>query len=188
MLLLAAPVLAQVDAGTIAGTVRDSQGASVASATITFVETGTGTTTKARADATGDYASPPLRPGEYKVTAEAQGFKTETRPAITLRVQDRLRLDFQMAVGAVSENVEVNEAAPIIQSETSSLGQVITSTQITELPLNGRDYTQLATLSTGVVHQFRNERQHWRQQHGRAKQLCRERYSRDAKQLSSRWN
>jgi len=148
---LAVPTVAQVDAGTIAGTVRDSQGAGVSSATITFLETGTGTTTKAQADATGEYASPPLRPGQYKVSAEAQGFKTETRPAITLRVQDRLRLDFQMAVGVVSENVEVSGGAPIIQSETSSLGQVITSTQITELPLNGRDYIQLATLSTGVV-------------------------------------
>ena len=144
-------VLAQVDTGTIAGTVRDSQDASVASATVTFVEITTNVTSKTQTDGSGDYASPPLRPGEYKVVAEAQGFKTQTRTTIVLKVQDRLRLDFTMAVGSVSENVEVNAETPLIQSETSSLGQVITTTQITELPLNGRDYIQLATLSTGVV-------------------------------------
>ena len=83
--------------------------------------------------------------------AEAQGFKTQTRSTITLKVQDRLRVEFQMAVGSVSENIDVTEETPIVQTETSSLGQVITTTQITELPLNGRDYIQLATLSTGVV-------------------------------------
>src|SRR5262249_37527872 len=82
---------------------------------------------------------------------EATGFKTESHAGITLRVQDRLRLDFAMSVGAVSETVDVTSDVPIIQSETSSLGQVVMSAQITELPLNGRDYTQLTTLSTGVV-------------------------------------
>jgi outer membrane receptor protein involved in Fe transport len=142
---------AQVDTGIISGTIRDGQGASVAAATITFVDVSTNATTKTQADGSGDYASPPLRPGEYKIVAEAQGFKTETRTTITLKVQDHLRMDFDMAVGAVSENIDVTSETPIIQSETSSLGQVISSTQITELPLNGRDYIQLATLSTGVV-------------------------------------
>lgn len=141
----------QVDTGTIAGTVRDSQGAAVGSATVTFVDVATGTTSKTQSSAAGEYASPPLRPSEYKVTAEAAGFKTEAQSGITLRVQDRLRIDFSMAVGAVSETVDVTSEAPVIQSETSSLGQVVASTQIVELPLNGRDYVQLATLSTGVV-------------------------------------
>jgi hypothetical protein len=92
-----------------------------------------------------------LRPGNYKIVAEAQGFKTATRSSVTVKVQDRLRIDFDMAVGSVSENVVVTADTPVVQTETSSLGQVITSTQITELPLNGRDYIQLATLSTGVV-------------------------------------
>ena len=150
-LLTVSPVFAQVDTGTIAGTIRDSQGAGITSATITFVDVNTNATTKTQADGSGDYASPPLRPAEYKVVAEAQGFKTETRSTISLKVQDRLRMDFQMTVGSVSENIDVTEEAPIVQTETSSLGQVITTTQITELPLNGRDYIQLATLSTGVV-------------------------------------
>lgn len=144
-------LLAQVDTGIIAGTVRDRQGASVATAKITFLDLATSETTSTQSDSSGNYASPPLRPGEYKLSVEAQGFKTETRPSIEVRVQDRVRIDFALNVGAVTESVEVNADAPIIQSESSSLGQVIVSTQITELPLNGRDYTQLATLSTGVV-------------------------------------
>src|SRR5437762_9924155 len=150
-LLLCTAVIAQVDTGTIAGSVRDSQGAGVPAASVTLVEVNTNATFKTQTDGSGDFVSPPLRPGTYKVVAEAQGFKTQTHNAITVKVQDRLRIDFDMAVGSVSENVVVTTEPPPIQTETSSLGQVITATQITELPLNGRDYIQLATLSTGVV-------------------------------------
>ncbi len=142
---------AQVDTGIIAGSVHDSQGAGVAAASITFVEIDTNVTTKTQSDGTGDYASPPLRPGNYKVVAGAPGFKMQTRSTITLKVQDRLRMDFDMTVGAASETMEVTAETPTIQTDTSSLGQVVMGTQITELPLNGRDYIQLATLSTGVV-------------------------------------
>jgi hypothetical protein len=151
LLAMGTLVFAQVDTGTIAGSVRDSQGAGVPSAVITFVETSTNVTIKTRTDGTGDYASPPLRPGSYQVVAEASGFKTQTHSTITVKVQDRLRIDFDMAVGSASENIVVTGETPIMQTETSSLGQVVTTTQITELPLNGRDYVQLATLSTGVV-------------------------------------
>ncbi len=142
---------AQVDTGTIAGSVRDAQGAGVPAANITFVETGTNTTIKTQTDGSGDFASPPLRPGNYKITAAAPGFKTEIRGTIVLQVQDRLRLDFAMAVGSVSENVEVTAETPAIQTDTSSLGEVVSTKEMTQLPLNGRDYIQLATLTTGVV-------------------------------------
>ena len=143
--------LAQVDTGTIAGTVRDSQGATVANAAVTIVDVATNATVKTNTDSTGDFVSPPLKPGTYKVAVEAPGFKTQTRPSIVVQVQDRLRLDFDMAVGAVSENVLVTAETPAIQSETSSLGEVVAAKQIEDLPLNGRDYVQLATLTTGVV-------------------------------------
>jgi len=146
-----AAAFAQVDTGTIAGSVRDSSGAGVASANITFVETSTNATMKTQSDASGDYASPPLRPGSYQVVAEAPGFKTQTRGTIVLRVQDRLRLNFDMAIGSVSENVVVTAETPTIQTDTSSLGEVVSTQQMTQLPLNGRDYIQLATLTTGVV-------------------------------------
>ncbi|MGA9813534.1 MAG: carboxypeptidase-like regulatory domain-containing protein, partial [Terriglobales bacterium] len=149
--VMCATVFAQVDTGSVAGSVRDSQGAKIPSAVVTFVETSTNATIKTRTDGTGDYSSPPLRPGNYQIVAEAPGFKTQTHSAISVKVQDRLRIDFDMAVGSASENVQVTGETPIMQTETSSLGQVVTAGQITELPLNGRDYIQLATLSTGVV-------------------------------------
>ncbi len=150
-LVVLSAAFAQVDTGTIAGSVRDSQGAGVASASVTFVETSTNATMKTRTDGSGDFASPPLRPGSYKVTAEAPGFKTQTRGTLVVRVQDRLRLDFEMAVGSVSENVVVTADTPTIQTDTSSLGEVVSTKEMTQLPLNGRDYIQLATLTTGVV-------------------------------------
>jgi hypothetical protein len=142
---------AQVDTGTIAGSVRDSQGAGIPAASVTLVEVSTNATFKTQTDGSGDFVSPPLRPGIYKVVAEAQGFKTATRNTVLLKVQDRLRIDFDMAVGSISENVVVTTEVPTVQTETSSLGQVVMAQQITELPLNGRDYTQLANLSAGVV-------------------------------------
>jgi len=141
----------QVDTGSVAGNVRDSHGAALPSATVTFVELSTNSSSKAQTDSSGNYVSVPLRPGNYKVTAEAQGFKTQSRGDITLRVQDRLRLDFDMAVGSVSESVVVTGEPPSVQTDTSSLGEVVSAKQMTELPLNGRDYVQLATLNTGVV-------------------------------------
>jgi hypothetical protein len=149
--ILALRVLAQVDTGTIVGTLHDPSGAAVPSATLTIVETSTNTSTVVHSDDKGDYTSPPLHVGTYVVTAEAPGFKAETRDNLTLQVQDRLRIDFDMQVGQISEKVLVSSEAPPIQTETSSLGQVISSNVITELPLNGRDYIQLATLTTGVV-------------------------------------
>ena len=93
----------------------------------------------------------PLRIGNYSVAVEAPGFKTETHSGIVLQVQDRVRVDFTMQVGAVSDTVSVQESTPVIQTETSALGDVVASQQITDMPLNGRDYTQLATLTTGVI-------------------------------------
>src|ERR1700751_5231133 len=105
-------VFAPVGTGMLAGSVRDGQGAGVPAATVTFLETGTNTTTRTQTDGSGDYASPPLRPGDYKIKAAAPGFKTETRGTIVVRVQDRVRIDFAMAVGSVSENVEVTAETP----------------------------------------------------------------------------
>ena len=159
-LMMCTALLAQVDTGTITGSVRDSQGAGIASAAVSFVEASTNATFKTLTDGSGEYVSPPLRPGTYKTVAEAQGFKTQTRNTITLKIQDRLRIDFDMAVGSVSENVEVTSDIPIMQTETSSLGQVITSSadhrtsaQRTRLhPARNFKYWCRA-------HQFRHQRQ-----------------------------
>ena len=150
-LLLVTPAFAQLDSGSIVGYVRDQSGAAVQSATILITSQATNAQWTVTSDDHGDYVSPPLRTGLYSVRVEATGFKSATRDNITVQVQDRLRIDFDMSIGAVSENVEVSADTQVIQTETSSLGQVISSKQITDLPLNGRDYVQLATLTTGVV-------------------------------------
>ena len=141
----------QVDTATIVGTVHDISGAVIVGGTITVTATDTGIKTVARTDSTGNYVVTPLRIGNYSVAVEASGFKKETHSGIVLQVQDRLRVDFTMQVGSVNETVNVEEAVPVVQTESSALGDVVASQQITDMPLNGRDYTQLATLTTGVI-------------------------------------
>ena len=91
-----------------------------------------------------------MRLGHYRISAAAQGFGTETRAGIELRVQDRLEVNFELQVGATTAEVTVTEAAPLLESETSSLGQVVEHKTITDLPLNGRNFIQLATLGAGT--------------------------------------
>ncbi|HYK89163.1 MAG TPA: TonB-dependent receptor [Acidobacteriota bacterium] len=143
-------LMAQVDTGTIVGTVKDATGAVLPNATIVITAVDTGIKTTVSTGAAGTYVATPLRIGEYTVAAEAAGFKTETRKNIVLQVQDRLRIDFELQVGDRTDQVVVEAAPPALQTETSSLGDVITSNQVTSLPLNGRDYTQLAALTAGV--------------------------------------
>jgi hypothetical protein len=141
---------AQVDTGTIVGTVKDATGGVIPDATVVITNVGTGIKTTLKTGFDGTYVATPLKIGDYTVSAEAQGFKTQTRRNIVLQVQDRLRVDLELQVGNISEQVIVEDAPPALETETSSLGDVIRSSQITTLPLNGRDYTQLAVLTSGV--------------------------------------
>lgn len=142
---------AQVDTATVVGTVQDSSGAVVPAASVTATALGTNSKTSTQTDSAGNYVLTPLKIGEYSVAVEARGFKKETRSRVVLQVQDRLRVDFTLEVGALTEAVNIAAEVPIVQTESSALGDVIGSRQITDLPLNGRDYTQLATLTTGVA-------------------------------------
>src|SRR5256885_1472815 len=110
--LLACRLLAQVDTGTIVGTLHDPSGAAVPSATLTITQKSTNTSTVVHSDANGDYASPPLHVGTYSLTAEAPGFKAETRDNLTVQVQDRIRIDFDMQVGQISQKVLVSSELP----------------------------------------------------------------------------
>jgi hypothetical protein len=153
-LSVSAWLAAQVDTATLVGTVHDVSGAVVPGATVTVTEVETNLSTSTKTDREGNYVVTPLKIGKYAVTAEASGFKKQTHANIVLNVQDRLRIDFDLQVGAVTETVNVSEVAPLVQTESSSLGDVIGSQQVTDLPLNGRDYTVLATLTTGVAKIF----------------------------------
>jgi len=141
----------QTDAGSIVGTVTDNSGAVLANESVTITNTGNNAKVVVKTDSSGHYSATPLKIGTYTVSVEAQGFKSVTRNGIVLNVQDRLRVDFTLQVGSVSEQMIVTSSAPLLQSESSALGDVIESKQIADLPLNGRDYTQLAALTTGVV-------------------------------------
>jgi hypothetical protein len=115
---------------------------------------------KTTTDASGEYVVTPLNVGRYSVAVEATGFKRSLRSDISLNVQDRLRVDAKLEVGAVTDTVEVAAAAPQLETDTSYLGEVVESQRIVDLPLNGRFFTRLAVLTAGTtptVHGARDE-------------------------------
>ena len=114
--LCAGTAEAQVDTGSILGTVRDKSGAVVPGATVTVREAGTNASTAVIADDEGNYVATPLRIGMYSVTVELAGFKTETREEIVVRVQDRWRVDFELQPGDIKESVVVTGEAPLVES------------------------------------------------------------------------
>ncbi len=144
-------VLAQQDTATIVGYVTDSSGALVPNATVTVINTATNISVTTVTNERGSFSVPSLRPGEYVISAEAGGFRKTTRGGITLQVAQVLQLDMTLQPGDISEAVEVTAAASLLQTETSSRGSVIDQRKIVDLPLNGRDYNQLALLSPGVL-------------------------------------
>jgi hypothetical protein len=151
ILVLAPAAFGQRDTGTIVGTVTDPSGAVVPGVTVVLRNVDTNASFQTVTDATGNYAAPLLKPGNYEVTAELPGFKKQSKSGIDLKVQDRLKVDFTLQVGNVTETVEVIGAAPKTQTEASSLGHVVDSKTITELPLNGRNFARLAAIVPGVI-------------------------------------
>ena len=154
------PLGAQTTSGEIVGTVTDATGGVVAGATITVTNMDTGISVKATTDTSGNYVVTSLGIGRYSVSVEATGFKKSLHNDLTLNVQDRLRVDAALEVGSVNDTVEVAASAPLLETDTSSLGQVVDSQRIVDLPLNGRYFTRLAVLTAGTaptVHGARDE-------------------------------
>jgi hypothetical protein len=145
-----APTKAQVAGATLSGLVTDDQGGPVANATISIKNAGTGVSRDVTSNSDGIYSAPNLLPGEYEVTVTATGFQTLTEKGITLTVGGQQSLNPVMKVGALSQTVEVNAAIPDIQTTSSTVSSTVDSTTMRELPLNGRDWTSLATLEPGV--------------------------------------
>jgi len=155
-----APLGAQTTAGAIVGSVTDPSGAVIGGASITVTNVDNGISVKATTDSSGEYVVTPLNIGHYTVAVEATGFKRSVRTDIILNVQDRLRVDAKLEVGAVTDTVEVQAAAPQLETDTSYLGEVVDSQRIVDLPLNGRFFTRLAVLTAGTaptVHGARDE-------------------------------
>ena len=120
----AASLKAQVDTATIVGTVQDSSGGIVAGATVTATDTGTNIALSTRTDSQGTYVITPLKVGQYNVSVEARGFKKESNIGVVLQVQDRRRVDFTLQVGSVTETVDIEAELPLLQTESSALGDV----------------------------------------------------------------
>ena len=150
VLLGVRPLRAQVDAGTILGSVRDGSGASVSGAAVELVNEGTGASLTFTTDSDGNYKFTPIRIGSYKVTVTAQGFQSETRIKITVNVGANVVIDFALKPGQTSQTIEVTAEQPILETQSGAVGQVVDSKSINDLPLNGRNFTFLAQLSAGV--------------------------------------
>jgi hypothetical protein len=150
LLLFSATSFAQVDTGTILGTIKDATGAVVPNAKIVLTNKGLGITQRTETDENGRYIFTPLKTGMYQVEVEAQGFKKALRSAFELNIQQQAQVDFTLEAGEISQTVEVTAEAPLLQTSESSVGQAVSGQTINDLPLNGRDWTYLARLSTGV--------------------------------------
>jgi hypothetical protein len=151
MLLIMGDLCAQTATGQINGTLTDASGAVIPAAKVTLASEQTGLTRETATNASGDYVFPLLPVGVYSVTAEAAGFQTARRTEITLRVNQTRRIDLEMAVGELTETVEVVAESAAIDTETAAVGTVVSQKQVTQLPLNGRNFLQLLFLGNGAV-------------------------------------
>ncbi len=150
MFLSAQPLRAQVDAGTILGTVTDASAAPINGAKVTLTNEGTTAALSTTTGADGAYKFTPVRIGSYKVTATFQGFQTTTQTNITVNVGADVVINFTLKPGAVTETIEVTSTTPVLETQSGSVGQVVDTRSVNDLPLNGRNFTFLAQLAAGV--------------------------------------
>jgi hypothetical protein len=151
LFLVATPFArAQVDEGSISGTIQDTSGAVVAGAQVTLLNTDQGITLQTRAGNSGEYFFSPVRIGHYTVSATAKGFAKTTQENLEVAVGQHLLVNVQLKPGAATETVEVTTAPPLLQTEEASVGQVVTQESVNSLPLNGRNFTFLAQLGAGM--------------------------------------
>lgn len=143
-------VFAQVDQGAITGVVKDSAGAVVPGAQVTLSNTDTGLILQGKSDGSGVYVFSPVKIGNYRVSAVAPGFETTSQENLHLDIQQRLNVVIVLKAGAVSETVTVSTAPPLLESQSSSVGQVMSTQTINNTPLNGRNWVYIAQLTAGV--------------------------------------
>ncbi|MDP9158618.1 MAG: carboxypeptidase-like regulatory domain-containing protein, partial [Acidobacteriota bacterium] len=144
-------LFAQVDAGSIFGTIKDSSGGVIPGATVTLTNDDTGLVQTTLTANAGEYSFAPIKIGRYSVAAEFKDFRRIEQKNVTVDVQQRVLVDFVLLPGSTTETVEVTQEIPTLQTQDASVGQVIEERSIKNLPLNGRNYTFLAQLSAGVT-------------------------------------
>jgi len=150
LILLAGFAFAQSSTGSIQGFVADAQGAVITSASVTATNLGTNRETTVMSNADGLFSLPALDPGPYKVEVKQTNFQTTTQQ-VTLQTAQVLNLEFKLQPGATSTTVDVTATTPIVDTSTSGVSDIVVGRQITDLPLNGRNFTQLAALVPGVT-------------------------------------
>ncbi len=150
ILITGAVAHAQVTGATVSGTITDPSGAVVAGAAVSATNTATAVTREVNTDSAGLYNIPNLVPGVYDIKISATGFSTTVQSAVQLSVGQQLQLNYALQVGQTNTQVQVTEAAPQIDLTSSAVSGQVESETVRELPLNGRDWTQLATLQPGV--------------------------------------
>lgn len=151
LFLLVACAYGQGVSGSITGTLKDSTGAIVVNSRVTVHNVESGRDWQTLTNDSGIYNVPALPPGQYSLAVEVPGFKRLVTNAITLEVNQTARIDLTLEVGAVADTVEVKDLAPLLQTESSQLGSVVTGNTTVNLPLNGRNFAQLTLLAPGVV-------------------------------------
>ena len=144
------PARAQVDEGAITGIVQDTTGAVVPGAQVTLLNIDQGISLQTKTDNGGSYTFSPVRVGRYTLSVTAQGFSKTTQSNLTVQVAQTLQVNVQLKPGASTETVYVNTAPPLMQTQEASVGQVIGSQEVNNLPLNGRNFTFLAQLGAGM--------------------------------------
>ena len=144
-------VAAQTFTGTFVGTVTDATGGGVAGATVTITNIETSAQRTVNTDAGGGFVVTLLPPGNYKIVVEMKGFKKAVHESVLLEVNQQQRVDSTLAVGEVSEQVIVSEGVPLVQTESATVGTVVEEREVTELPLNGRNFLQLNLLVPGAL-------------------------------------
>ncbi len=147
---LASVVYSQVVGGTLLGTITDASGAAIPGATVSLKNVATGVTTTVNSNAQGIYNAPNLLPGTYESSISAAGFETKVQSGIILTVGAQQVLNVTLKVGTVTEEVQVTAVTPDLQLASATISGVMNSTTVLELPLNGRSWTDLATLQPGV--------------------------------------
>ncbi|MGH9398607.1 MAG: TonB-dependent receptor domain-containing protein [Terriglobia bacterium] len=152
MLALFTPSLfyAQVDSGAILGAVKDQSGAVIPGATVTLTSVGTGLILTTKTDSSGNYVFTPIKIGTYTVEARFHGFQKIDHENVQVHVQQQVVVNFTLSPGQVTQTVRVTAAPQQLQTENASVGQVVGSREVNNLPLNGRNYTFLAQLAAGV--------------------------------------
>jgi carboxypeptidase family protein/TonB-dependent receptor-like protein len=146
----ATTAFAQFDSATVLGTIHDANGAAVSGVTVTLKNIDTGLSVTAQADGDGNFQFTNVKIGNYRVSAEKQGFSTAVAERVNVTVNARQRVDLTMQPGAVTESVIITDAAQLLETDSSVRGQVVQREQIVNLPLNGRSSANLALLTPGV--------------------------------------